>query len=174
MAAQKTGQWFWLPDEHEGFIPVKLMGSTGSSKSYKTEGGRVVEAKEELDELDWNELENPLDDLVQMMNVNDGTILHTLRQRFLKDKIYTCVGSILISVNPFKRLALYSEDLISTYNDPKQPDLPPHVYTVAQTAYKSMIDSGKDNALLISGESGAGKTEATKTALHFFCDSCRV
>ena len=97
------------------------------------------------------------------------SILHVLRIRFKQDRIYTNISAILISVNPFKLLPLYTPEMLDRYrNGPK--DLPPHVFGTAHTAYESMMFKGKDQSVVISGESGAGKSEATKLILQFITD----
>merc|ERR1719409_1316599 len=94
-------------------------------------------------------------------------ILHALRQRFLNDEIYTSVGSILVSVNPFKPLPLYTPSVVHKYSHRGSTELPPHVYALADNAYRGILFDGKDQSLIVSGESGAGKTEAMKLSLAY-------
>lgn len=96
------------------------------------------------------------------------------RKRYMEGKIYTWVGSnktILLSVNPFQSLPLYSPEQISLHaNPPPNRLLPPHVYDIAYSAFQEMSVDGTDQSILISGESGAGKTEATKQCLGFIAE----
>jgi myosin heavy subunit len=97
------------------------------------------------------------------------SILHNLRLRYKEDLIYTSISSILISVNPFKLLPLYTPAMLEKYRNGAR-NLPPHVFGIAYQAYQSMLTDGTDQSVVISGESGAGKSEATKLILQFLTD----
>ena len=86
------------------------------------------------------------------------------------EQIYTNIGTILISINPYKRLPLYTFEQIHRYNRKGTRELPPHVFSIADRAYKSLVLEGLDQSILISGESGAGKTEATKQCLNYIAE----
>lgn len=108
------------------------------------------------------------DDLISLGEVNDSAILNSTRLRFSQKKIYTSIGSVLMAVNPFARIdGLYSEFKIVEYENPREGDKSAHVYLIPARAYDSMKIFGKNQSILISGESGAGKTEATKQCLAF-------
>uniref|UniRef100_A0A6B2L309 Myosin motor domain-containing protein n=1 Tax=Arcella intermedia TaxID=1963864 RepID=A0A6B2L309_9EUKA len=105
-----------------------------------------------------------------MDQISEAIILHNIKERYDKDLIYTFIGPMLISMNPFRKLDQYGEHLIPEYAaKPPKEDLLPHIYHIAQNAYKS-IAFAKSQSVVISGESGAGKTEATKIILKFLCD----
>ena len=108
-------------------------------------------------------------DLVWMPDVNIvGAVLHNLRLRYAANDIYTAIGPILIAVNPYKMLECCSaETLASMMEEEDVEKLPPHVFKIAKAAYASMCGTGGAQSVLISGESGAGKTETTK-----LCMSC--
>ncbi|KAH9255732.1 hypothetical protein BASA81_006126 [Batrachochytrium salamandrivorans] len=112
------------------------------------------------------------DDLVALDDPNEGLILHNLRTRFGEDKLYTWVGasrSVLVSVNPYRNLpSLYSEESITAQREksPNRPP-PPHVFGIASDALDSLLYDAQNNSILISGESGSGKTEATKHCLRY-------
>ncbi|XP_043920489.1 myosin-IIIa [Protopterus annectens] len=100
------------------------------------------------------------DDLATLEFLDENTVAENLEERYSKDQIYTYVGDILIAVNPFKTLDLYTQQHAKLYNGSKRSANPPHIFAVADIAYQSMISYDADQCIVISGESGAGKTES--------------
>ena len=99
------------------------------------------------------------DDLVHLDEVNEPFILHSIAQRFAKDKIYTNLGTIVISINPFKWIdGLYGPNIIEKYSRIRRQGIamPPHIYTIADAALCAIVESGRDQSVIIS-ESGAGR-----------------
>lgn len=107
-------------------------------------------------------------DMARMSELNETSILSNLNTRYRKDEIYTYIGSILISVNPYKRIEpLYSEETLLSYRNRDLGDRPPHVFAIANECFGCMWKREENQCVLISGESGAGKTETTKFMLRF-------
>ena len=102
-------------------------------------------------------------DLITLQFLDEPNILHNLRVRHLSGEIYTNTGPILIAINPWRTLDIYSTQYMDTYNssllDRAIDDLPPHIFRVADAAYRAMLRENKNQSILVSGESGAGKTE---------------
>ena len=120
--------------------------------------------------------EKGLADMVEIDELNHATLLYNLQVRYMRDEIYTYVGPILLAMNPFKDVSqLYTEQLVEDYKKiiaSKQPyddrrNMPPHIFAITAMAYKQMIDTKTKQAIVISGESGAGKTESAKRAMKF-------
>lgn len=114
------------------------------------------------------------DDMVDMENLNEAELLDNIRRRYNMDKIFTFVGPTLIIVNPYKNiesvvsknvLEIHQKNLLEKNFSLKS--LGPHVYSITSAAFKQLVDSGKNQAIIISGESGAGKTENAKFAMKF-------
>uniref|UniRef100_A0A6P7FZ73 Unconventional myosin-IXb-like isoform X1 n=1 Tax=Diabrotica virgifera virgifera TaxID=50390 RepID=A0A6P7FZ73_DIAVI len=106
-------------------------------------------------------------DLCQLPDLNEQTLLDNLRARFVAGHIYTYVGSILIALNPFKFYPIYNPKYVKLYQNRRLgPNLPPHIFAVADTAYHCMLKDRKNQCIVISGESGSGKTESTNFLLH--------
>jgi myosin heavy subunit len=103
--------------------------------------------------------------------LNEPAILHNLRSRFEKNVIYTAVGTILVSVNPFKLLPIYTPSILDKYITTGTKGNPPHIFGSADSAFQSLIDNGISQAVCISGESGAGKTEAMKLILQHLAEA---
>lgn len=125
-----------------------------------------------------------VEDLTKLVHLHEPSILQVLRHRFFHGLIYTSTGSILVALNPFRRLDLYSESIKEKYyklggDKEAAKQLAPHVYTVADKAFRTMLSVMRDNkvnqTILVSGESGAGKTETTKLIMNYlaYVSTCR-
>ncbi|XP_067311383.1 unconventional myosin-IXAa isoform X4 [Pseudorasbora parva] len=106
------------------------------------------------------------DDLCNLPNLNEKSLLDNLRSRFKQEKIYTYVGSILIVINPFKFLPIYNPKYVKMYDNHQLGKLEPHIYAVADVAYHAMLQSKQNQCIVISGESGSGKTQSTNFLIH--------
>ncbi|CAG09940.1 unnamed protein product, partial [Tetraodon nigroviridis] len=102
----------------------------------------------------------PDDDLVNLEFLDEETIIRHLQRRYDELQIYTYVGDILIALNPFQNLSIYSPQFSKLYHGMRRADNPPHIFATADAAYRSMVTFCKDQCIIISGESGAGKTES--------------
>lgn len=151
----------------------------------------MTEGAQPMDPQSLESIEN----MVKINDLNEAAVLHDLRLRFKKDVIYTYVSSILVSVNPFKvrarvrwrararrlttspspaaaaqMLSIYTPEELDRYIERGARDLPPHVFAIADNAYRSLLDEHKSQSVVISGESGAGKTEAMKLILQYLAE----
>ncbi|XP_068078218.1 unconventional myosin-IXAa isoform X6 [Danio rerio] len=111
-------------------------------------------------------LPKDFDDLCNLPDLNEKTLLDNLRSRFKQEKIYTYVGSILIVINPFKFLPIYNPKYVKMYDNHQLGKLEPHIYAVADVAYHAMLQSRQNQCIVISGESGSGKTQSTNFLIH--------
>ena len=173
------GEWLWVPDERDCFVPCCVVngfniGKVGLVKSE--DGHEEIELSEKvsakclpMDEQSLGEVEN----MVLLNDLNEAALLHNVRKRFHKDIIYTNVGDILVCVNPFKALPLYTPQVLANFVAAKgdMSDLPPHIFQVADAAYRNMISRRRDQAVCIAGESGAGKTETMKQVLQYLAEA---
>ena len=106
------------------------------------------------------------------MYLNEATLLNNIRQRYLKDKIYTYVANILIAINPYSVIKdLYAGPTIKAYQGRSLGTMPPHVFAIADKAFRDMKVVKQSQSIIVSGESGAGKTESTKYILKYLCDN---
>uniref|UniRef100_A0A8C1FET3 Unconventional myosin-Ic n=1 Tax=Cyprinus carpio carpio TaxID=630221 RepID=A0A8C1FET3_CYPCA len=112
-------------------------------------------------------------DFVLLENhTSEVAFIENLRKRFKENLIYTYIGSVLVSVNPYKELEIYSKQHMERYRGVNFYEVSPHIYAVADNAYRSMRTERRDQCILISGESGAGKTEASKKVLQYYAITC--
>ncbi|NP_001410713.1 unconventional myosin-IXAb [Danio rerio] len=105
-------------------------------------------------------------DLCSLPDLNEHTMLENLRGRFRQENIYTYVGSILIAVNPFKFLPIYNPKYVKMYDKHRLGQLEPHIFAVADAAYHAMLQRHRNQCIVISGESGSGKTQSTNFLIH--------
>ncbi|XP_066468288.1 myosin-IIIb isoform X3 [Tiliqua scincoides] len=110
--------------------------------------------------VDASDKYSPDDDLVNLEVLDEDTIIHQLQKRYADLQIYTYVGDILIALNPFQNLSIYSPQFSKLYHGVKRSSNPPHIFASADAAYQGMVTFNKDQCIIISGESGAGKTES--------------
>ncbi|KAM8842059.1 uncharacterized protein myo15ab isoform 4-T5 [Synchiropus picturatus] len=149
-------------DLHADWTPVreKVPGQSWYDKIYSvlsvpTTGHRVKR---------WAE---GMEDMTQLPELNETTVLMNLKKRFDQELIYTYIGCILVSVNPYKLLNMYGTDMVLQYEGHSLGDNPPHLFALANLSYTTMMDAKQNQCIVISGESGSGKTEATKLILRY-------
>ncbi|XP_063701160.1 unconventional myosin-VIIa-like [Culicoides brevitarsis] len=110
---------------------------------------------------------NEVDDMISLGDLSEFSILRNLHLRYQKKKIYTYTSSMLIAINPYEQLPIYSQKYLKLYRNKGIHDEIPHIFAIGNLAYNQMRSSRKNQAIVISGESGAGKTESTKQILQF-------
>ncbi|CAD7969847.1 unnamed protein product [Amoebophrya sp. A25] len=188
MASKKTikadtsGLSLWVPHPKGAYCVARDTGKTEGSgakqmKLYETtESKEIVKvlASEVMDKVHQVEEDHLMGvpDVTSLRTVNNPSVLETCRVRFRKDQIYTKVDDVVISVNPFKLISgLYDAAQVQKYqNSESARDLPPHVYCVSKNALGGLVE-GKNQAILISGESGAGKSENCKILVSYFAST---
>ncbi|XP_071989360.1 unconventional myosin-Vb isoform X2 [Engystomops pustulosus] len=165
----------WIPDQEEVWRSAEII------KDYK-EGDKVLHLKLE----DESVLEHPVsptslpplrnpdilvgeNDLTALSYLHEPAVLHNLKVRFLESNhIYTYCGIVLVAINPYEQLPIYGEDVIYAYSGQNMGDMDPHIFAVAEEAYKQMARDEKNQSIIVSGESGAGKTVSAKYAMRYF------
>ncbi|XP_051495335.1 unconventional myosin-IXb isoform X3 [Apus apus] len=154
---QKDGYYFLLQERNtDGTIKYVQMQLV----SKETDARRLVERGF----LPWHQ--EDFDDLCNLPNLTETTLLENLKCRFLKHKIYTYAGSILIAINPFKFLPIYNPKYVKMYENHQLGKLEPHIFAIADVAYHTMLKKHVNQCIVISGESGSGKTQSTNFLIH--------
>uniref|UniRef100_A0A673MQX0 Unconventional myosin-Ie-like n=1 Tax=Sinocyclocheilus rhinocerous TaxID=307959 RepID=A0A673MQX0_9TELE len=108
-----------------------------------------------------------VDDMVLLSKINEDAIVENLKKRYMDDFIFTYIGPVLISVNPFKQMPYFGEKEIELYQGAAQYENPPHIYALADNMYRNMMIERENQCVIISGESGAGKTVAAKYIMGY-------
>ncbi|XP_050079462.1 myosin heavy chain 95F [Anopheles maculipalpis] len=166
-------QLVWARDIQDGYIQGRIIEIGASEYEVQPVDGKLPK-RSCIPEDIFPSCERPSDndDNCELMFLNEATLLDNIRNRYYKDKIYTYVANILIAVNPYKEIPdLYSKTTLKRYSGKSIGELPPHVYAIADKAIRDMRVLKISQSIIVSGESGAGKTESTKYLLKFLCDS---
>ncbi|XP_067088385.1 unconventional myosin-If [Osmerus mordax] len=114
-----------------------------------------------------NVKQSGVDDMVLLSKINEDAIVENLKKRYMDDYIFTYIGSVLISVNPFKQMPYFTDREIELYQGAAQYENPPHIYALTDNMYRNMMIDGENQCVIISGESGAGKTVAAKYIMGY-------
>ncbi|XP_074773461.1 unconventional myosin-Vc isoform X3 [Athene noctua] len=165
----------WIPDSEAVWQSAEI------TKNYKA-GDRFLHVQLE----DGTELNYPVDpaalpplrnpdilvgenDLTALSYLHEPAVLHNLKVRFVESKlIYTYSGIILVAINPYKQLPIYGDAIIHAYSGQNMGDMDPHIFAVAEEAYKQMARNNKNQSIIVSGESGAGKTVSARYTMRYF------
>uniref|UniRef100_A0AAV2KCV4 Unconventional myosin-VI n=1 Tax=Knipowitschia caucasica TaxID=637954 RepID=A0AAV2KCV4_KNICA len=170
----EDGKPVWAPHPTDGFQlgnivdigpdSLTIEPLKGGAKPFLAQINQVFPAEDDVDKH--------VEDNCSLMYLNEATLLNNVKVRYSKDRIYTYVANILIAVNPYYDLPkLYSPETIKQYRGRSLGTLPPHVYAIADKAYRDMKVLKMSQSIIVSGESGAGKTENTKFVLRYLTTS---
>ncbi|XP_070336871.1 unconventional myosin-VI isoform X1 [Odocoileus virginianus] len=170
----EDGRPVWAPHPTEGFqmgnivdigpdsLTIEPLGQKG--KTFLALINQVFPAEEDS--------KKDVEDNCSLMYLNEATLLHNIKVRYSKDRIYTYVANILIAVNPYFDIPkIYSSDAIKSYQGKSLGTMPPHVFAIADKAFRDMKVLKMSQSIIVSGESGAGKTENTKFVLRYLTES---
>uniref|UniRef100_A0A452F5G7 Unconventional myosin-VI n=1 Tax=Capra hircus TaxID=9925 RepID=A0A452F5G7_CAPHI len=170
----EDGRPVWAPHPTEGFqmgnivdigpdsLTIEPVGQKG--KTFLALINQVFPAEDDS--------KKDVEDNCSLMYLNEATLLHNIKVRYSKDRIYTYVANILIAVNPYFDIPkIYSSDTIKSYQGRSLGTMPPHVFAIADKAFRDMKVLKMSQSIIVSGESGAGKTENTKFVLRYLTES---
>ncbi|GAV66769.1 Myosin_head domain-containing protein/IQ domain-containing protein/DIL domain-containing protein/Myosin_N domain-containing protein [Cephalotus follicularis] len=164
-----VGSHVWVEDPGVAWIDGQVSKINGEEAEIEISNGKKVTAK--LSSIYPKDMEAPpggVDDMTKLSYLHEPGVLQNLKIRYELNEIYTYTGNILIAINPFQRLPhIYDAHMMQQYKGAPFGELSPHVFAVADVAYRAMINEGKSNSILVSGESGAGKTETTKMLMRY-------
>ncbi|KAK8532473.1 hypothetical protein V6N13_131799 [Hibiscus sabdariffa] len=164
-----VGSLVWVEDSDIAWIDGEVMQVNGENiKVLCTSGKTVVVKASNVYPKDAEAPSCGVDDMTKLAYLHEPGVLQNLRSRYDMNEIYTYTGNILIAVNPFRKLPhLYDSHMMAQYKGAAFGELSPHPFAVADAAYRLMINEGISQSILVSGESGAGKTESTKLLMQY-------
>jgi myosin heavy subunit len=158
----------WVKHDKEMFIMAKITSEKGDKVSVNTaEGNSLDVPKAEAYPQNPSKFFQA-EDMSDLSHLNDASVLYNLRSRYDVLMIYTYSGLFCIAINPYKLLPVYTQIARDFYVNKRRNEAPPHLYSIADGAYQNMRLERKNQSMLITGESGAGKTENTKRVLQFY------
>uniref|UniRef100_F6WCS1 Myosin-9 n=1 Tax=Equus caballus TaxID=9796 RepID=F6WCS1_HORSE len=158
----------WVPSEKSGFEPASLKEEVGEEAIVElVENGKKVKVnKDDIQKMNPPKF-SKVEDMAELTCLNEASVLHNLKERYYSGLIYTYSGLFCVVINPYKNLPIYSEEIVEMYKGKKRHEMPPHIYAITDTAYRSMMQDREDQSILCTGESGAGKTENTKKVIQY-------
>merc|ERR1712121_626598 len=110
------------------------------------------------------------EDMSNLTYLNDASVLYNLKSRYVIKLMYTYSGLFCVAINPYKRYPIYTNRVVQIYRGKRRNEVPPHIFAIADGAYSDMLQNGENQSMLITGESGAGKTENTKKVIAYFAN----
>ncbi|CAO2641745.1 Myosin-11 (Fragments) [Lemmus lemmus] len=158
----------WVPSEKQGFEAASVKEEKGDEVVVELveNGKKITVGKDDIQKMNPPKF-SKVEDMAELTCLNEASVLHNLRERYFSGLIYTYSGLFCVVINPYKHLPIYSEKIVDMYKGKKRHEMPPHIYAIADTAYRSMLQDREDQSILCTGESGAGKTENTKKVIQY-------
>ncbi|XP_033002577.1 myosin-15 isoform X2 [Lacerta agilis] len=158
----------WIPDEKKAYIEAEIKESGDGKVTVETVDGKTVTLKED----DVQQMNPPkfdmIEDMAMLTHLNEASVLHNLNRRYSNWMIYTYSGLFCVTINPYKWLPVYKSEVVSAYKGKRRSEAPPHIFSIADNAYNDMLRNRENQSMLITGESGAGKTVNTKRVIQYF------
>ncbi|XP_054249991.1 myosin-1B-like isoform X2 [Indicator indicator] len=152
----------------ESFVKGTVQSREGGKVTVKTEGGETLTVKEDqifsMNPPKYDKIE----DMAMMTHLHEPAVLYNLKERYAAWMIYTYSGLFCVTVNPYKWLPVYNPEVVLAYRGKKRQEAPPHIFSISDNAYQFMLTDRENQSILITGESGAGKTVNTKRVIQYF------
>ncbi|XP_039972878.1 myosin-16-like [Xiphias gladius] len=160
----------WVKDEKEAFIAGEIQSEEGDKVTVKTTKNTTVTVRKN----DVQQMNPPkfyqASDMADLTFLNEASVLENLRSRYVSMRIYTYSGLFCVTINPYKWLPIYGAKVAQIYKGKKRNEVPPHLFSISDNAYHDMMMEHENQSMLITGESGAGKTENTKKVIQYFAN----
>ncbi|KAL2002862.1 hypothetical protein VTN02DRAFT_5699 [Thermoascus thermophilus] len=161
-------RYVWMRDLEKAFIRgLVLEEREGGMLLVQCDDGSQREVNEEqVDKVNPAKFDKA-DDMAELTHLNEASVVHNLHTRYQSDLIYTYSGLFLVTVNPYCPLPIYSSEYVKMYKGQSREETRPHIFAMADQAFRNLVEEGHNQSLLVTGESGAGKTENTKKVIQY-------
>uniref|UniRef100_A0A3B4Z0R6 Myosin-7 n=1 Tax=Stegastes partitus TaxID=144197 RepID=A0A3B4Z0R6_9TELE len=158
----------FVPDPVEEFVKATITSREGDKAIVETQNGKTVTVKDS-DVLQQNPPKfDKIEDMAMLTFLHEPAVLFNLKERYAAWMIYTYSGLFCVTVNPYKWLPVYNQEVVVAYRGKKRSEAPPHIFSISDNAYQYMLADRENQSILITGESGAGKTVNTKRVIQYF------
>ncbi|XP_021031136.1 myosin-3 [Mus caroli] len=158
----------FVVDSKEEYVKGKIKSSQDGKVTVETEDSRTLVVKPE-DVYAMNPPKfDKIEDMAMLTHLNEPAVLYNLKDRYTSWMIYTYSGLFCVTVNPYKWLPVYNPEVVDGYRGKKRQEAPPHIFSISDNAYQFMLTDRENQSILITGESGAGKTVNTKRVIQYF------
>uniref|UniRef100_A0A3Q4MM17 Myosin motor domain-containing protein n=1 Tax=Neolamprologus brichardi TaxID=32507 RepID=A0A3Q4MM17_NEOBR len=158
----------FVSDEKEMYVKAEIQERADGKVSVKTADDRTLAVREDqvfpMNPPKFDKIE----DMVMMTHLHEPAVLYNLKERYAAWMIYTYSGLFCVTVNPYKWLPVYNPEVVQAYRGKKRMEVPPHIFALSDNAYQFMLTDRENQSILITGESGAGKTVNTKRVIQYF------
>uniref|UniRef100_A0A2K5K627 Myosin-2 n=1 Tax=Colobus angolensis palliatus TaxID=336983 RepID=A0A2K5K627_COLAP len=158
----------FVAEPKESFVKGTIQSREGGKVTVKTEGGATLTVKDDqvfpMNPPKYDKIE----DMAMMTHLHEPAVLYNLKERYAAWMIYTYSGLFCVTVNPYKWLPVYNPEVVTAYRGKKRQEAPPHIFSISDNAYQFMLTDRENQSILITGESGAGKTVNTKRVIQYF------
>ncbi|XP_069503644.1 myosin-4-like [Ambystoma mexicanum] len=158
----------YVDDEKELYVKGTITARENGKVTVKTDDGRTVTVKDTQVYPQNPPKYDKIEDMVIMTHLNEPSVLYNLAERYAAWMIYTYSGLFCATVNPYKWLPVYNPEVVAAYRGKKRQEAPPHIFSISDNAYQFMLTDRENQSVLITGESGAGKTVNTKRVIQYF------
>uniref|UniRef100_A0A3Q3QSL7 Myosin-7 n=1 Tax=Monopterus albus TaxID=43700 RepID=A0A3Q3QSL7_MONAL len=158
----------FAPDPVEEFVKATVISREGDKVTVETEHGKTLTVKESQIVQQNPPKFDKIEDMAMLTFLHEPAVLFNLKERYAAWMIYTYSGLFCVTVNPYKWLPVYSQEVVSAYRGKKRSEAPPHIFSISDNAYQYMLSDRENQSILITGESGAGKTVNTKRVIQYF------
>jgi len=157
----------WVPDGEGGYDEALIESTDGDKVNVKVGWEAKTFKSAQVGQVNPPKMER-YDDVSNMTYLNEASVLWNLKARYVAKLIYTYSGLFCVVINPYKRYPIYTNRVVAIYIGKRRNEVPPHLFAISDGAYQQMMNNSKDQSMLITGESGAGKTENTKKVITYF------
>uniref|UniRef100_A0A672K996 Myosin, heavy chain 6, cardiac muscle, alpha n=1 Tax=Sinocyclocheilus grahami TaxID=75366 RepID=A0A672K996_SINGR len=158
----------FVVDEKVEYVKGQIVSKEGGKVTVKTEDGRTVTVKDGDVHPQNPPKFDKIEDMAMLTFLHEPAVLFNLKERYAAWMIYTYSGLFCATVNPYKWLPVYDSEVVSAYRGKKRSEAPPHIFSISDNAYQYMLTDRENQSILITGESGAGKTVNTKRVIQYF------